>query len=320
MTSRSSAASATLSAGGAISGSGNDHCHGRRAQSHRRRLAERTRADHRHRCRPPRWRSTWLAAATSPTRFTYQQRQPDAGSRPYRQADDHGAHETITLGTIQLAGGSLTDTSGITLGNAAAKLTGFGTVTTGTTTTTDFDGTGAVTATGGVLDFTKATNSDSVTAYHIADVGGIRPAVRQRGRNGLDPPDVTFDSVATGGLGTLDLTGRDARQLPWHGQQLRHRRQDPGAQCRPRHSGRRGHDAQRLQRVERVTRIDHARPVAHRLQLLRRHGHRHDHHRHALLRRRHAHPDRDRRAHGRKPAAGRHRPHAGGRRTRPPSR
>ena len=77
----------------------------------------------------------------------------------------------------------------MTLGNAAAKLTGFGTVTTGTTSTTDFDGTGAVTATGGVLDFTTATNSDRVTAYDIADRGRIHPAVRQRGRNGLCPPD-----------------------------------------------------------------------------------------------------------------------------------
>ena len=54
-------------------------------------------------------------------------------------------------------------------------------------------------------------------------------------------------------------------------------------------------------RRARITRIDQAWPVAHRLQFLRRHGHRHDHHRHALLRRRHAHPDRHRRADGREP-------------------
>ena len=116
------------------------------------------------------------------------------------------AAENITDGTIKLDGGSLTDTSGIALSNAAAKLTGFGTVTTGATTTTDFDGTGAVTATGGVLDFTKATNSDSVTVYDIAAVSGS--VLRFDGAVGTVSvhPTVTFDSVATGGLGTLSLT------------------------------------------------------------------------------------------------------------------
>jgi hypothetical protein len=117
-----------------------------------------------------------------------------------------GAAENITDGSIKLDGGSLTDTSGITLGNAAAKLTGFGTVTTGTTTTTDFDGIGAVTATGGVLDFTKATNSDSVTAYDIAAVAGSVLRFDGAVGTGSVHPTVTFDSVATGGLGTLDLT------------------------------------------------------------------------------------------------------------------
>jgi hypothetical protein len=127
----------------------------------------------------------------------------------------NGGNESITNGTIQLAGGSLTDTGGITLNNAAAKLTGFGTVTTGTGTTTDFDGTGAVTATGGVLDFTKGTNSGSVTAYDIAASAGS--VLQFDGAVGAATihPTVTFDSVATGGLGTLDLT--DATNNDFHG-------------------------------------------------------------------------------------------------------
>jgi hypothetical protein len=127
----------------------------------------------------------------------------------------NGGNESITNGTIQLAGGSLTDTGGITLNNAAAKLTGFGTVTTGTGTTTDFDGTGAVTATGGVLDFTKGTNSGSVTAYDIAASAGSVLQFDGAVGTATIHPTVTFDSVATGGLGTLDLT--DATNLDFHG-------------------------------------------------------------------------------------------------------
>jgi hypothetical protein len=124
-----------------------------------------------------------------------------------------GGNETFALGTVQLAGGTLTDTSGITL--ASGSLTGFGTVTTGTTTNTDFDGTGAVTATGGVLDFTKATNSGSVTAYDIAASAGS--VLQFDGAVGTASvhPTVTFDSIATGGLGTLSLT--DATNNDFHG-------------------------------------------------------------------------------------------------------
>jgi hypothetical protein len=116
-----------------------------------------------------------------------------------------GAAESITNGTIKLDGGSLTDTLGLTIG-AGASLTGSGTVTTGTTPTTDFDGTGAVTATGGVLDFTQATNSASATAYDVAAVAGSVLQFDGAVGTGSVHPTVTFDSVAAGGLGTLNLT------------------------------------------------------------------------------------------------------------------
>jgi hypothetical protein len=57
-----------------------------------------------------------------------------------------------------------------------------------------------------VLDFTKATNSDSVTAYDIAAVAGSVLRFDGAVGTGSVHPTVTFDSVATGGLGTLDLT------------------------------------------------------------------------------------------------------------------
>jgi Hint domain len=125
-----------------------------------------------------------------------------------------GAAESITNGTIKLDGGSLTDTLGLTIG-AGASLTGSGTVTTGTTPTTDFDGPGAVTATGGVLDFTQATNSASATAYDVAAVAGSVLQFDGAVGTASNHPTVTFDSVATGGLGTLSLT--DATNNDFHG-------------------------------------------------------------------------------------------------------
>src|SRR4051794_9836177 len=69
-----------------------------------------------------------------------------------------------------LPAGTLTDTSGITL--SSGSLTGFGTVSTGTTTGADFDGAGTVLATGGVLSFAGRASSDSATKYQIADAAG----------------------------------------------------------------------------------------------------------------------------------------------------
>ena len=116
-----------------------------------------------------------------------------------------GAAESITNGTIKLDGGSLTDTAGLTIG-AGASLTGFGTITTGTTGPTDFESTGTVTATGGALEFKTATNQGAAgTAYHITDTpGSILRFDSAVGTAGLTPT-VTFDSSGTD-LGTLDLT------------------------------------------------------------------------------------------------------------------
>jgi hypothetical protein len=114
-----------------------------------------------------------------------------------------GANETITLGTVQLAGGTLTDTSGITL--SSGSLTGFGTVSTGTTTGADFDGAGTVLATGGVLSFAGRASSDSATKYQIADAAGS--GLKFSNQVGSLATVTFLDAGATGGSGTLDLTG-----------------------------------------------------------------------------------------------------------------
>jgi hypothetical protein len=121
----------------------------------------------------------------------------------------NGGQESITNGTIKLSGGSLTDTNGIRIG-AGGNLTGFGTVTTGTTTATDLDGTGTVTATGGVLDITKAANISTVgpqlNAFHIATVSGSVLQFDGAVGTASNHPTVTFDNLATGGPGMLSLT------------------------------------------------------------------------------------------------------------------
>ncbi len=113
-----------------------------------------------------------------------------------------GGNETITLGTVQLAGGTLTDTSGITL--SSGLLTGFGTVSIGTGTTSDFDGAGTVLATGGVLSFAGQASSASATAYQIADVAGS--GLKFNNLVGSTATVTFLDAGATGGSGTLDLT------------------------------------------------------------------------------------------------------------------
>jgi Hint domain len=113
------------------------------------------------------------------------------------------AIESITNGTIKLDGGSLTDTSGLTIGSAA-NLIGAGIISTGAA---DFEGAGTVTAFAGVLDFTTAANlSGAATAYHIADAIGSDLRFDSTVGTGTLHPTITFDSSATGGLGTLDLT------------------------------------------------------------------------------------------------------------------
>jgi large repetitive protein len=106
------------------------------------------------------------------------------------------AAESITNGKIQLDGGKLTDTGGITLG-AGARLTGYGMITTGVTASTDFDGPGSVMASGGVLEFRTSVDSATTTAFDIANVAGsvlkfdgavgtasIHPTIKFDGANG----------------------------------------------------------------------------------------------------------------------------------------
>ena len=64
-----------------------------------------------------------------------------------------GAAESITIGTILLAGGTLTDCSGLTF-DTGATLSGFGTVAAPINT-----GSGTITASGGTLDLTGTVAS-----------------------------------------------------------------------------------------------------------------------------------------------------------------
>jgi hypothetical protein len=75
-----------------------------------------------------------------------------------------GATETVTNGSIVLAGGTLTDASGVTLG-AGAKLTGFGTF------NPAFVGAnaGTVTASGGSLILKSAVPAASGLTFHVFD-------------------------------------------------------------------------------------------------------------------------------------------------------
>ena len=105
-----------------------------------------------------------------------------------------GAAENITNGTIKLDGGSLTDTSG----HDDRRRREADRLRHGDDRDHDhhrFRWTGTVTATGGVLDFTKATNRARGTAYHIAAVSGS--VLRFDGAVGTAAvhPTVTFDSV-----------------------------------------------------------------------------------------------------------------------------
>ncbi|MGY4509011.1 Hint domain-containing protein [Bradyrhizobium sp. USDA 3650] len=112
----------------------------------------------------------------------------------------------ITNGTILLAGGTLTDTSGLTVG-AGAKLTGFGTVGTGTTV----NGTGTITASGGVLEFKGAVDTTSSSIFHVASTGTLKfdGAVG----TAAIKPTVAFDSAT----GVLDLSSMSGESSNFHG-------------------------------------------------------------------------------------------------------
>ena len=112
----------------------------------------------------------------------------------------------ITNGTILLAGGTLTDTSGLTVG-AGAKLTGFGTVGTGTTV----NGTGTITASGGVLEFKGAVDTTSSSIFHVASAGTLKfdGAVG----TAAIKPTVAFNSAT----GVLDLSSMSGESSNFHG-------------------------------------------------------------------------------------------------------
>ena len=137
------------------------------------------------------------------------------------------AAESITNGTIQLDGGTLTDASGVTIGSGA-RLSGSGTagaitLSGGTITQsgaaltlTSITGSGTVngsptvttvTASGNALEFTGAVDlTGSATAFHIANVANS--VLKFDGAVGTASinPTVTFDA-ASSGVGILDLTG-----------------------------------------------------------------------------------------------------------------
>jgi hypothetical protein len=109
------------------------------------------------------------------------------------------AAQNVTNATIQLDGGSLTDTSGITI-DTGAHLTGQGTITAGTSSGTYFEGVGSVTASGGILDFATRVDATTETAFDIGS-GATLKFESLVGASGVNPI-VTFDS----GANTLDLS------------------------------------------------------------------------------------------------------------------
>jgi hypothetical protein len=109
------------------------------------------------------------------------------------------AEQSVTSGTIQLDGGSLTDASGITIGTGA-HLTGAGTITAGTSNGSYFEGVGSVTASGGILDFVTRVDTTTQTAFDI-ESGATLKFEASVGASGVNPV-VTFDS----GANTLDLS------------------------------------------------------------------------------------------------------------------
>jgi len=121
------------------------------------------------------------------------------------------AAQSVTNGHIVLHGGTLTDTSGLTIG-AGATLSGYGTIGSGTTV----DGTGSVTASGGVLEFKGAVDTSAMTAFDIADVAGSELKFDGAVGTGLNAPTITFDGTHSG-HGILDLSG-EATPSSFNGQ------------------------------------------------------------------------------------------------------
>jgi hypothetical protein len=133
------------------------------------------------------------------------------------------AAASLTNATINLNGVSFTDANGLTLG-AGGALSGHGVVATGTTTATELQGGGAVTASGGVLEFSNAVDqTGTATSFFIADgatlqfddtigTAAITPNVTFQGVSGA----LVASAAAAGSvhLGTIaGFSGSDTIQL-----------------------------------------------------------------------------------------------------------
>jgi hypothetical protein len=114
--------------------------------------------------------------------------------------------QVITEGTIRLGGGSLIDTSGLDIG-ANADLIGFGAIKAGGGKNADLEGVGAITASDGVLEITTPTNQlAGGTTFHIANTAASVLKFDDTVGTGAVSATVMFDTSASHGAGTLNLT------------------------------------------------------------------------------------------------------------------
>jgi hypothetical protein len=112
----------------------------------------------------------------------------------------------IGANTVKLDGGSLTDTSGLSTG-LGGQLIGFGTIGNGTTV----NGTGNITASGGVLEFRAAVGTSIAPAFDI--VGGATLKFDATVGSSSIHPTIAFDDAT----GTLDLSGLGAEPGNFYG-------------------------------------------------------------------------------------------------------
>ena len=117
------------------------------------------------------------------------------------------AAESVTSGTITLDGGTLTDTFAITIASGAT-FTGDGSVTAGSTSSTDFEG--GATATFGTLHFTSEVNLGAASTFHIAAASGNALKFDAQVGTASIHPTITFDNAtgtASGEILDLETVG-----------------------------------------------------------------------------------------------------------------
>ena len=114
-----------------------------------------------------------------------------------------GAAESITNGTIKMTGGTLTDSSGLTIGTSA-NLTGSGLV------TAAVNGAGTITASGGTLEVSGAVDATTASTINIA--AGATLKFDSTVGTGTVTPVVTFQSST----GVLDLTSTTLANFKAH--------------------------------------------------------------------------------------------------------